>query len=154
MDKEGYRISLSEEEITLLEKMNEEDSFPPKMIMRAKVLLACHEKGNGQGVMLYEIAQSLGISRTTVQNVRADYKEGGIEYVLHKKRQVSSYPKTQKNIERLMEYVVEMIKENPPEGKKRWSVRLLCNECEKRGYAEHVAVGKMFNLLKKYNITL
>ncbi len=153
MDKHGYKISLSEEEIALLEKIIEEDSYPPKTIMRAKVLLACHEKGNGQGVMLYEIAQSLGISRTTVQNVRADFKEGGFEYVLYNKKGYSSDSKTQRQLDRLMGYVAEMVKEDPPEGTKRWSVRLLCSECEKRGYAEHVAVGKMFRLMKKYNIT-
>ena len=153
MDKKGYKISLSEEEIALLEKIIKEENLPAKTIMRAKVLLACHEKGNGQGVMLYEIAQSLGISRTTVQNVRADFKEGGFEYVLYNKKGYSSDSKTQRQLDGLMERVTEMIREDPPEGTKRWSVRLLCSECEKR-YAEHVAVGKMFRLLKKYNVTL
>ena len=155
MEKQGYVIRLSEKETDFLSGITQRGDVPEKTKTRARILLACHEKGCGQKTRLSEIAEALGVSRTTVQNVRADYKEGGCEYALcNKQSLIKCKGKTMETPHSFAEKLREMIKEEPPEGREKWSVRLLCAECEKRGYAKHVAVGTMFKILKENGITL
>ena len=74
--KLGFK-PLEEGERRLLEEIIEKRELKCRMIQRARILLACDEKGSGQETKVSEIAEALGVSRTTVQNVRADYYRGG-----------------------------------------------------------------------------
>ena len=154
MDKKGYKITLSDDERALLERIISEKKFAKSTIMRARILLACGERNRGQNFTLVQIAEELGIPRTNVQNVRADYKLGGMEYALYNKKEFSSDSASQKRIAALMKKVTEMIKEQPPEGKKKWTVRLIASECVKRGYAEHLSPACVCKLLKKHDVNL
>ena len=154
MDKKGYRITLSDEEKVFLEKIIDEGVLPQNTIMRARILLACHIKGSGNGVTLGEMAEDFGVSRTFIQNVRSEYKEGGFEYALYCERWHANTLASQKKADVLAENVKAMITERPPEGKKRWTVRLVASECVKRGYAEHASPAYVLKLLKKHDVTL
>ena len=153
MDKKGYRITLSDDDRALLEKIIKENKFAKATVMRARILLACDERNRGQNVTLAKLAENLGVPRTNVQNVRADFKQGGMEYALYNKKEFSSDSLSQKRIATLMENVAKMMKEQPPEGKKRWTVRLISSECIRRGYAEHLSAAHVSKLLKKYGIS-
>ena len=109
---------------------------------------------SGQNVKLEEIAAALGVSRTTVQNVRADYQRGGFEHALYNKRQMSDDPRYRKITEEVAMKILELTKEKPPIGKKRWSIRLLCAECESRGILDHVSTGAMKEMLWRHNVDL
>ena len=152
MEKQGYVIRLSEKETDFLEGIAQREDVSEKTKTRARILLACHEKGCGQKTRLSEIADALGVSRTTVQNVRADFKEGGFEYALYNKKAHSSTSASQKRINALGEKIKSMVRELPPEGKSRWTVRLIASECVKRGYAEHASPSYVLKVLRKCNI--
>lgn len=150
--KLGFK-PLEEEERKLLEEIMEKKELKGRTIQRAQILLACDEKGSGKEIKVAEIAEALGVSRTTVQNIRADYFKGGLEYALYNKRQTSDDPKHRKITEEVALKILEMIEEEPPKGK-RWTIRLICAECKARGILGHVSTGAIKNMLHKYNVDL
>ena len=150
--KLGFK-PLEEEERKHLKEIIEKRKLKGRTIQRAHILLACDEKGSGQEIKVSEIAEALGVSRTTVQNVRAEYFKGGLEYALYNKRQTSDDPRHRKITEEVALKILEMIEEDPPKGK-RWTIRLICAECKARGILGHVSTGAIRNMLCKYGVDL
>ena len=107
--KLGFK-PLEEEERKLLEEVIEKRELKGRTSQRARILLACDEKGSGQETKVAEIAEALGVSRTTVQNVRADYFKGGLEYALYNKRQTSDDPRHRKITEEVALRILKIAK--------------------------------------------
>ena len=45
--------------------------------------------------------------------------------------------------------ILEVSKEEPPQGRKRWSLRMLCKEVVDRGIIDHISVDTMATIIKK-----
>ena len=92
-------------------------------VTRARILiLADSGKRND------EIANTLGVDRDTVLRVKKRYLEGGVDKAIHDDPR-SGQPK--KYSDSVVAEVIALACSNPPEGRKRWSVRLLVEELRK-----------------------
>ena len=144
--KTKYYINLTTEERDLLMRIVCEAKESERTIMRARILLMS-EAAQAEKTSIKKLADTLGTTDTTIQTVRTEYAKEGLEAALYrKKRNYTPYKK------RINDDVIRQIKElaasPPPEGRKRWSTRLLCVEAEKRGIVEHIVSSTMSRVLK------
>lgn len=99
-------------------------------VMRAELLLLTHQ-GRGND----EIADILHINRDTVLRVKKRFIEGGLDRAIHdspRPGQPSKYSNSAKA------EVITLACSSPPEGRKRWSVRLLAEELKRRPSLEGI----------------
>lgn len=145
-----YIIYLTEEERDFLNQVIETSTG--ENIVRAQILLAS-DYNNPVYRTVNDIAKEFEVSKTTVQNVRNRYGNEGIKEAVFAKGTWS--PERRANItEGKRQQILDMIKEKPPYGHRRWSINVVAEECEKRGLFEHIAPSAIYKLLKEENISL
>lgn len=145
MAKTKYCIKLSDEERELLTRIVCEAKEPQKKVMRAKILLKS-DMETQEKVSMRKLAQELGTTDTTIQTVRTEYATLGLEAMLQGRRS-----KPRGHYRRFSDEVVASLKalakEAPPDGHKRWSSRLLCEEASKRGIVDHITPSTMLRII-------
>ncbi len=90
--------------------------------MHAQVLLKVDRAG--EALTDKKAASALGISSRTVQRVREQCSRCGVELALGRKPQPAR-PKRRKLSDELEARVIALACSDPPEGRRRWTLRLL-----------------------------
>ena len=147
MAKTKYVIALNDEQRQMLEKIIVEGKESDRTILRAKILLQSDTTVNGK-MSVPKIAEMLGTTHTTVQTVRMEYGKGGIEAAVYRKKRADNIETRRINTE-VRRQILELSKEEPPQGRKRWSLRMLCKEVVDRGIIDHISVDTMATIIKK-----
>ncbi|BDZ84450.1 hypothetical protein Lac2_25840 [Claveliimonas bilis] len=146
MAKTKYVIALTDEQRQMLNHIIYEGKESERTVMRAKILLlsdvTVHEK-----MSVPKVAEILGTTHTTVQTVRTEYGKYGIEAAVFRKKRADN-SETRRINTKVREKILEVAAENPPEGRKRWSLRLLCKEVVERGIIDHISVDTMSVIIK------
>ena len=108
---------LSEEDRAALQSFCAKGRHAAREINRAHILLALDRQAPTAQIM-----QVLGIGRTAIWRTRAAYLEKGLAHALHDAARPGQPPKygTAQQAE-----VVALACSDPPEGAKRWTIRLL-----------------------------
>jgi transposase len=92
-------------------------------VIRAELLLLAHE-----GKRNDEITEILHINRDTVLKVKKRFIEGGMNRSVH---DASRPGQPKKYGEKETAEIIALACSSPPEGRKRWSIRLLVEELKK-----------------------
>ncbi len=150
MGKTKYIIYLTDEEKEKLNRIIETE--PPATAARAKVLLAS-DFANPVYCTVKQISESLGVSPDTIHTVRAEYAELGLEGAV--------YPKGKKAYDRCpvmtaekKSEILDLIKEQPPYGQRRWTFKSICEEAMKRGIFPYLAPTAVQKIIHEENIDL
>lgn len=148
-----YVVDLINEERELLQGVLEKGKHTRRKILRAQILLHADQSEFGSAMKDSEIASKIGTSIPTVQRVRKLFViEGSVEAVLKFKHcNAGRKPKIDGRAEA---HLVRLACSEPPEGRERWTLRLLSSklvELEILEEISHVAVGAA---LKKTNLSL
>ncbi len=146
-----YIVKLSPDERDALTKIIAEGKESDRTIMRARILLLSDYSVEKKVMSNAKLANLLGSSHTTIQDVRTKYAKEGFESAIYRKKVEN---RARKLDEDAIRKIVELTKKEPPEGKKRWSLRTLCKECEMQGIVSHVAPSTMSAVLNEVNIKL
>lgn len=147
MAKTKYKVELNASEKNLLRALAEDINNPERMRMRAAILLMS-DSPNGEKMSIAEVAERLGTTHTTVQTVRKMYAMEGIEAAVERKTRTVS-TKSRKLNEDVIEELLKISKEKPPEGKKKWTIRLLEKEMVKRKIVDSISISAIAKILKK-----
>ena len=110
-------LALTETDRLALDMFRRKGVHPAREVNRAHVLMALDN-----GVPEAAICQVLGLGRTALWRTRAACLEGGLEYALHDAPRSGQPRKYQTDQEA---EVVALACSAPPEGRKRWTIRLL-----------------------------
>lgn len=145
MSNKKYKVQLSENERTQLEELLQKGTQKARTLNRARVLLWSASKTDE------EIASLLLVSKATVQNIRQRYCQRGIEQALYDRPRPGKPPKI-KGLEKAE--VTALACSNPPEGKSRWSLRLLANRAVELELIPEISPQSVQRLLKKTNLSL
>ena len=149
MAKTKYVVELSDDERVYLNGVIEDSNSSERNIMRAKILLASdvnHEAKKSIRIL----AEELGTSEVTIKTVRNEFATLGLEKALFfKTRELKTY--NSKVNEELSEKIIALSKETPPEGHKKWSLRLLCSEAVKRGIVDKISTTSITRILESEN---
>lgn len=148
MAKTKYVIELDETEKEMLKKIADDEGNPERMRLRARILLLS-DSSNGEKLSIPKVAQRLGTTHTTVQTVRTAYSEEGLEAAVTRKTRTVSR-ETRKLNDDVIAKIMSIRSEEPPEGKKRWTVRLLEKELVSRGIVDSVSTSAVAKILREY----
>lgn len=138
-------IELKAEERNKVETFIRRGKANARNITRAHILLK-----SAEGWSIERIAEAYGVSQATVSNVRARYREGGLERVL--KDQVQH--KRRRALAGADEALLVAIACSPvPDGHDHWTVRMLQAKLVELGVVEQIGRGTIHDRLKKMNLS-
>lgn len=146
MAKTKHIIDLDDEQRNILNTIINENKESERTVLRARILLLS-DVSNAEKLSIPKIAEKLGTTHTTVQTARTEYARLGFEDALYRKKRKTDIVNRRINDEVTVQ-ILQVSKETPPAGHKKWSLRLLCKVCMERGIVEHIgptSMGKIIN---------
>ena len=150
MARTKYVIELNNEELDRLNEIIHSDDSSERAILRAKILLRSDVKRNSR-ISVSKLAEALSTTNTTVQTVRTEYANGGLEAAVFRKKRTPGFINKRIN-GTVIEQILKIAKETPPDGKKKWSIRMLCDEAVRRGIVSHIAPSTMAGILNRTKV--
>lgn len=148
MPPSKYPVELSDDERAQLEAFLQRGEQPVRAARRARILLMADDE-----VIDREIADALGCADATAYQVRKRYHEWGIDAV-HRKSPDRDY---ERKLDGEAEArLIALACSDPPEGRSRWTLRLLADELVQLEEIEcdNVAHETVRKTLKKTNSSL
>jgi len=136
-----YVVDLDEQEKERLEDLTTKGKSGARKIRRARILLLAEE-----GYIDEEIARALGAAVATVERIRKRFVEEGLEAALSERPRPGAARKLNGHQEA---YLVALACSDPPEGKKRWSMRLLADRLVELGVVDEISDETVRRTLKK-----
>jgi len=144
-----YIVDLSVEERTQLEKFTTTGRHAADQITRARILLKA-DCNQPEGSWLdKEIAAALDVGVTTVERVRRRFVELGLKAALA--RQPGGGRKQSCLDGEREAHLVALVCSDAPNGRARWTLRLLADQMVQLGYVESVSHETVRKTLKKTN---
>ena len=148
-----YKIKLSLEERKELEQLTKKDRIGAKKFSRARTLLLCDNGLHGPAWSSVRISEALGVTSRTVENTKKRFVEGGMDAAFERKKRET--PPVQPLFDGEKEAkLIALACSSPPEGRTRWTVRLLANELVRLEIFDHISKSSVQNALKKMNLSL
>jgi transposase len=120
-----------------------------RTLTHARILLHADQAQQDGAWLDTEIAQALHVGLATVERVRRKFACGGLEAALYRKPQPTRPP--DKMDGEAEAHLIALTCSAPPEGQKRWSLRLLAQEMVEMGYVDSLSHESVRKTLKKTN---
>lgn len=150
MDK-FYRVTLTAEERPELQALVSKGKGAARKLTRARILLLADQAEGGPAKPDPEIVAALGCGRATVERVRKQFVEEGLEATLERKPTTRTY---ERRLDGKAEaHLVAITCGAPPEGRARWTLRLLADRMVALGYVESVSHEAVRQTLKKTSLS-
>jgi hypothetical protein len=147
-----YRVTLLEDERQELQSMVSTGKAAARKLVRARILLLADQTDGGPAKADPEIAEALGCGRATIGRTRKAFVEEGLEAALNAKATTRIY---QRRLDgRAEAHLVALACGVPPEGRARWTLRLLADRMVGLGYVDSVCHEAVRQTLKKTNLSL
>ena len=135
------KINLKKDEINYLNAFVKKGNRSARALTRARILLLSNNKDSDTA-----ISNMLSLGRTTVWRVKNNYLHKGVEYALTERERPGQPLKY--DIQKKSE-IIAYACTNPPEGRKRWTVRLLAEELSKKSQFKTINRETVRIILKK-----
>jgi hypothetical protein len=145
-----YVVRLSAEEREQLQAMIRKGKSPAQRLMKARILLKADVSEGGEEWSDSQIVQALETSATTVYRTRQQLVEEGFKAVLSRKK--PSRPSVLPIFDGEKEAkLIALACSEPPDGRSRWSLRLLENKVVELDIVERASDSTIGRVLKKLN---
>jgi len=145
-----YRVRLTEQERNHLEKLIRKGKAHVRKLTYARILLKAD--GDGPAWTDERIADALEVSVATVARERKRYCEEGLEIALMPKK--PGLPRRRVLDGRAEAHLLALACSDPPEGRERWSMRLLADRMVELGHVEALSYETVRRTLKKTSSNL
>ena len=146
--RKKYIIDLTPEERQYLEEIIRTGRDAAGRLGKARILLKA-DAGWGDG----RIAEALETSRSTVERVRQQFVEEGLEAAISRKKREAPPIALIFDGEKEAR-LIQLACSAPPEGHARWSLRLLEDKVVEPGVVEKASDSTIGRVLKKTNFSL
>jgi len=121
------------------------------MFTRGRILLKADQSDNGPGWSDERISEALDVTVQTIERVRKQLVEEGFDAVLSRREYTQKV--SRKKIDGDVEaHLVALSCSKPPEGRARWTLRLLADSIVELGYVESISHEAIRQTLKKTNL--
>jgi transposase len=152
--KKKYLLELSEKEREYLHKLISSGSAPARKLNRARILLKADVSKHAeiQALSDRQIARMLETSIATVQRARERFYEGGLQAALERSKPDRVYKRSLEG--RAEAHLIALACSEPPQGRDRWSFRLLADKAVELGFVESISHETVRKTLKKTNSSL
>jgi hypothetical protein len=146
-----YRVTLTVEERQELRALVSKGKVAARKLTRARILLLADQAEGGPAEPDPEIVAALGCGRATVERVRQQFVEVGLEAALNPKPTTRIY---ERRLDGKAEaHLVAIACGAPPEGRARWTLRLLADQMVALGHVESVCHEAVRQTLKKTSLS-
>jgi len=150
--KKKYIVTLTEEERQMLQGLVSRGKAAARKLMHARILLKADRRPSGAEPDDSTIAHEVQIGRATVERVRKAFVEEGLEAALERRKPRRRYRRTLDGDGEA--HLVALACQKPPEGRSRWTLRLLADRMVALEYVEQVSYQTVRRTLKKTNLNL
>lgn len=145
--KKRYQVTLTLEEKEELQSMVSSGTAAARKLVRSRILLLADQAEDEPAKSDAEITNALGCGRATVERVRKQFVEEGLEATLVPKPTIRTY---ENRLDGKAEaHLVAIACGAPPEGRARWTLRLLADRMVGLGHVESVSHETVRQTLKK-----
>jgi hypothetical protein len=142
-----YRVTLTGEEREALKKLIQKGHTAGYRIRHAQILLALDEIPANESRTDRTIAAAYRSNMRSIGNLRKRFVEEGFDAAVERKRRL--YPPVIKIDGEAEAKIVTLACSEPPEGRSRWSLRLLADQAVALGILDSISDNGIRNLLKK-----
>ena len=140
-----YKVQLTDEQRSELLSIVSKGEHNARLIKRANILLLSDE-----GKTASQIVEALRISEQTVYNIRKRFVQEGLESAIHEKPRPGAKRKFQAEQEA---HPIALACSEPPDGRERWTIRLLANKVVELGILDEVGRETVRRTLKKTSLS-
>jgi transposase len=143
MPRKKHIVKLAPEERQELKQLISSGQARARTLSRARILLKADERWSDEA-----ISEALDVGVATVERVRKRFVEGGLQ-ALHNRKPQREYRR--KLDGRAEAHLIALSCSSPPEGHKRWTLRLLAEKLVSLEEVESVCHETVRQVLKKTN---
>ena len=143
-------VHLTEAEYEQLSSLVRSGSSSARTLTRARILLLADRERQPKR-SYQEIAEALLCSVSTVGSICRRYVGEDLETALREKTRPGAAPKITGEVEAKL---VMLACSEPPDGRQRWTLRLLAEQLVELGYVESISNVAVCKRLKKTNLSL
>jgi transposase len=150
--KKKYIVTLTQEERQMLQAMLSKGKAAARKLMHARILLKADVSAGRSALSDDEIAQDVEAGRATVERVRRQFVEEGLEAALERRKPRRQY------LRRLdgdgEAHLIALACSKAPEGRSRWTLKLLADRMVQLEYIDQLSDQTVRRTLKKTNLSL
>lgn len=146
-----YRVKLSKKERSELKTLTDRGTIKVRRYKRARVLLLADERHPKGGKNDEQIATKVEVSTATVQRLRQQFVQEGLQAALNEKARPGAPPKLTGQDKA---QITALACSEPPEGYARWSLRLLAGKLVELELVESISHKTVREVLKKTTLSL
>jgi hypothetical protein len=148
-----YRVTLTTEERKELEAMTHRGKSHARRFIHARALLLCDAGVEGPAWNVADVGEALGVTGRTIEHLKKRFVEDGLEAALERKPREK--PPREVTFDGAFEArLIALACSDTPEGRRRWTVRLLADKAVELRLAESVSHMTVQRVLKKMNLSL
>ena len=145
MPRSPIGIQVSQGDREQLHRLLSSGVQPVRVVLRALALLHLAE-----GFTAPQIAHFLGrLTSKAVRDVARRYREAGLERALYDKARPGAAPLLEQSDK---QRIIAMVCSDPPEGRARWTVRLIAEEAVRRKLVPHAGRETIRLLLQNHDL--
>jgi hypothetical protein len=148
-----YRVTLAKEERNYLEGISTKGKRAARTVLYARALLLLDAGEHGPKWIVAKVAEALGTTPRSLEHLKKRFVEEGLPASIERKKRV----KPPREIQFGGEFEAQLLAlacSEAPEGRKRWTVRLLAEKIIKLKIVPTVSPMTVCNTLKKMNLSL
>jgi transposase len=150
--KKTYIVTLTPEERQMLQEMLSRGKAAARKLMHARILLKADVAAGGPGWNDAAIVEALEVGRATVERVRKEFVEEGLQAALERRKPRRQYRRKLDGDGEA--HLVALACQKPPEGRSRWTLRLLADRMVQLEYVDEISYQTVRRTLKKTNSSL
>jgi transposase len=151
--KPRYRVTLTEQERQELDALTKTAKTNAKRFLYARSLLLCDAGPQGPAWTVLDTAAAMGVTTRTIEHLKQRFVEEGLAAALERKQ--PEKPPREVTFDGAFEArLIALACSKTPEGRRRWTVRLLAEKAVELSLAPSVSHMTVQRILKKTNLSL
>jgi transposase len=151
--KPRYRVTLTAQERAELDTLTKSAKTNARKFVYARALLLCDTGPYGTVWSVGKISEAMGVTTRTLEHLKKRFVEEGLSAALeHKHREKPPRDATFNGA--FEARLIKLACSKTPEGRKRWTVRLLAEKAVELNITPSVSHMTVHRLLKKMNLSL
>jgi transposase len=147
-----YIVTLTEEERQMLQEMLSRGKTAARKLTHARILLKADAAPGGPDWHDDAIAEALEVGRATIERVRKQFVEEGLDAALERRPPRRQYRR--KLDGEGQAHLVALACQKPPEGRSRWTLQLLADRMVALEYVDQISYQTVRRTLKKTRSSL